>query len=105
MSPSDPWRSFFDDLNEALDEPLKLHCIGGFVVSQLYGIARSTADVDYLALMPPDFRVRLEELAGLASRLFKAHKIYLQAVNIATYPADYEQRLVPLFPGSWSRIE
>ena len=34
---AEPSLSFLTDLDAALDAPADLHCIGGFVVSQLYG--------------------------------------------------------------------
>jgi hypothetical protein len=43
--PAEPWLSFLADIDHALDHPVDLHCIGGFVVSQYYGFARETADL------------------------------------------------------------
>jgi hypothetical protein len=48
----EPWRSFFADLDRALTEQVSLHCCGGFVVTQLYGVARTTSDVDFLDAAP-----------------------------------------------------
>jgi len=48
----EPWRSFLRELDQAAAAETCLHCIGGFVVSQLYGLARPTADVDVLAIVP-----------------------------------------------------
>jgi uncharacterized nucleotidyltransferase DUF6036 len=103
--PPEPWCSFFEDLNKELDEPVVLHCIGGFVFAHLYGTTRSTADIDYLALIPTYFQKRLTEIAGYGSRLHKSHKVYLEAVTVALHPDDYEQRLLPLFRGAWNHIE
>jgi hypothetical protein len=50
--PAEPWCSFLTDLDAALDTPAHFHCIGGFVVSQHYGLARETADLDVLAVVP-----------------------------------------------------
>jgi len=52
LLPSEPWRSFLSDLDEALHSTARLDCIGGFVVTQLYGPARPTADVDVIELAP-----------------------------------------------------
>lgn len=41
--PLEPWRPFFDDLDELLTEEVQLHCCGGFVVTQLYGVAARQA--------------------------------------------------------------
>jgi hypothetical protein len=56
--PSDipqPWKAFLEELDEAMaaDPALggataHLHCIGGFVVSVLYGLPRSTNDLDII---------------------------------------------------------
>ena len=67
--PSEPWLSFLTDLDAALDEPADFHCIGGFVVSQHYGFARETADLDVLTVIPPDAAQCVAELAGKGSPL------------------------------------
>jgi len=48
--PPEPWDSFLKDLDAAVDAPVRLDCIGGFVVTQLYGLDRPTADVDVIEL-------------------------------------------------------
>jgi hypothetical protein len=50
--PPEPWRSFFAEVDSHLNEDVQLHCCGGFVVTQLYGVARSTSDVDFLGVVP-----------------------------------------------------
>lgn len=47
-----PWNLFLAELNARLPEPITLHCIGGFVVSVLYGLPRPTGDVDYVPPFP-----------------------------------------------------
>jgi hypothetical protein len=59
QDPPLPWSAFLDALDQAMSEPIELHCIGGFVVSLLYGLPRPTGDVDYNAAIP---RSRIEEL-------------------------------------------
>ena len=39
-------------VDENLQEDVALHCLGGFVVTMLYGLARSTADVDVITVAP-----------------------------------------------------
>lgn len=46
----EPWRSFLGDLDGLLKGPVELRCLGGFVITQQYGIGRETSDIDYLAL-------------------------------------------------------
>jgi hypothetical protein len=92
--PAEPWRSFFADVDSRLSEEVQLHCCGGFVATQIYGIARTTSDVDFLGVVP-NLRNDLIEIGG---------KGYLDAVTVATPPENYEERLVPMFPGAWRRL-
>jgi hypothetical protein len=101
--PPEPWRSFFTDIDGALDQPVSLHCCGGFVVTQLYGVGRTTSDVDFLGVIP-NVLEDLQELAGRGSGLHRKHHIYLDAVTIATSPEDYEERLVPLYSSAWNYL-
>lgn len=101
--PPEPWRSFFADVDARLSENVHLHCCGGFVVTQLYGVARTTSDVDFLGVVPNVWR-NLIEIAGKGSALHRKHKVYLDAVTVATPPENYEERLVPMFPGTWAHL-
>jgi len=65
-APAEPWASFLRELDELLKGSVELHCLGGFVVTQQYGIGRETADIDFLSIV----RSReddVEALAGLGS--------------------------------------
>jgi len=62
--PPEPWRSFFDELDQLLPEPVALHCLGGFVLIHVYGVARTTNDIDFISLVPSPLRQTLSELAG-----------------------------------------
>jgi hypothetical protein len=55
-APAEPWRSFLSELDALLDRPGDFHCIGGFVISQYYGFARETADLDLLTVVPTEWR-------------------------------------------------
>ena len=90
--PPEPWRSFFAEVDASLTEDVHLHCRGGFVVTQLYGVARTTSDVDFLAVVP-NVQSRLTEIAGKGSPLHRKHKLYLDAVTVAIPPEDYEHVL------------
>ena len=48
----EPWHSFLQELDDGIDEAALLVCIGGFVVTQLYGLERSTLEVDVIELAP-----------------------------------------------------
>jgi hypothetical protein len=57
-----PWQDFLEEIDNSIQEPLELHCLGGFVVSFFYGFARPTADIDYYTAIPND--LNLLALAG-----------------------------------------
>ena len=63
-SPAEPWLSFLTEVDAHLDEPADFHCIGGFVVSQHYGFARETADLDVLSVTPDQAADRVTQVAG-----------------------------------------
>lgn len=82
--PAEPWLSFLTDLDAALDGPADFHCIGGFVVSQHYGFARETADLDVLAVIPIEAAERVAALAGKGSPLQGKHRVYRAFTRGAT---------------------
>lgn len=82
---------------------MRLNCCGGFVVTQLYGIARTTSDVDFLDAVP-NISGYLVEVAGRGSSLHRKHHVYLDAVTVATPPEDYEDRAVQMYPGAWQQL-
>jgi hypothetical protein len=43
-------------------------------------------------------------LRSTGSPLQQKHKVYLEAVTVATRPENYEEGLVPMFPGAWRRL-
>jgi hypothetical protein len=98
----EPWGAFLRDLDRELVSPVELHCLGGFVVTMLYGFTRPTADIDVLVVKP---QIDLNPLAGIGSFLHKKHGLYVQRVTVLeAYPEDYEQRLTELFPGALRRL-
>jgi hypothetical protein len=101
--PPEPWRSFLADVDASLSEEVHLHCCGGFVVTQVYGVARTTSDVDFLGVVP-NVRESLTRIAGKGSALHRKHKVYLDAVTVATPPENYQERLLPIFPGAWTHL-
>jgi hypothetical protein len=97
-----PWGAFLSDLDGKLERPIELHCLGGFVVTMLYGLARPTADIDVLAVRP---KVDLNQLAGVGSSLHKKHRVYFQLVTVLeAYPEDYEDRLTEMLPGAFGNL-
>jgi hypothetical protein len=96
--PPEPWHSFFAEIDQTLDQPVVLHCIGGFAIAMLYGLPRPTVDVDCVTVIPVDQTAPLQSLAGEGSPLHKKFGVYMQHVGIVTVPEDYNNRLIPMFP-------
>src|SRR5262245_55579428 len=101
---SDPWHSFFAEIDDSLEQVLSLHCLGGFVMTILYGLRRPTADVDVLPICTNAGTESLLNLAGEGSALHKKYKVYLQVVGVATVPVNYEDRLKEMFPGTLKHL-
>lgn len=99
-----PWKSFFTEIDESLEEEVELHCLGGFVITMLYGLDRPTADVDVLPTGSNAVTESLIGLAGQGSKLHAKHKVYLQVVGVAQVPDNYEDRLTEMFPGSFNHL-
>ena len=100
----EPWKSFLSEIDARTHEPVELRCLGGFVVTMLYGLARPTADVDVVMIAPGDESERLIRLAGKGSELHRRHRVYLDLVTIAAVPEDYDQRLTEMFPAMLKRL-
>jgi hypothetical protein len=105
LVPPEPWHSFLRELDDILKGPVELRCLGGFVITQQYGVGRETSDIDYLAITAQARNDDVEMLAGLGSRLHRKFRVYMQYVGIVTPPADYASRLIPMFPSApWGRL-
>ena len=100
----EPWKSFFSEIDESLEEEVALHCLGGFVLTMLYGLDRPTADVDVLPVGSNSATESLIGLAGQGSTLHKKYRVYLQVVGVAQVPVNYEERLTEMFPGTFLRV-
>ena len=99
----EPWRSFLRELDERLEGPVVLHCLGGFVVTTCYGFPRTTADIDVLAVAPGQSLVDAIAAAGESSPLHRRHGVYLDVVTVASLPYEYQDRVSAL-PGPWTRL-
>ena len=44
--PPEPWDSLLKKLDSVVGQTVRLDCIGGFVVTQIYGVVRRTVDID-----------------------------------------------------------
>lgn len=95
----EPWLGFVKELDALLDHEVQLHCCGGFVVTTQHGLALLTADLDVLSVVPREDLRTLAEAARQGSALHKKHGVYLDVVTVATYPDEYESRLIEMQPG------
>jgi hypothetical protein len=103
--PPEPWKSFLEELDESLQESVEFHCIGGFVITRLYGLERETRDVDVLSVRPNTNLVQLLDLGGKGSVLHQRHRVYMDKVSvIEAWPEDYDQRLTEMYPGALQHI-
>ena len=100
----EPWRSFLRELDERATEETRLDCMGGFVVTVLYGFSRETSDLDVLAIAPGEQRTALLAIAVQGGTLHKKYKVYLDYVSIAKVPEDYEERLTEMFSGVFKHL-
>ena len=103
-APVEPWLSFLKDLDDRLSEETTLHCLRGFAVVQAYGLERSTADIDVVAVLPYGTASQLMGHAGKESLLRTKHGIYIDVVTVASVPESYESRLSPLYPDCWRHL-
>jgi hypothetical protein len=97
--PPKPWRSFLEELDQQATEEIRLDCMGGFVVTILYGFSRETSDLDVLLIAPREQGKPLLELAAQDGSLHKKYKVYLDHVGVAKVPENYEERLTEMFAG------
>jgi Nucleotidyltransferase of unknown function (DUF6036) len=102
--PSEPWHSFFVEIDKTFDHPVALHCIGGFAIAMQYGLPRPTVDLDYLTVIPVEETAPLQLLAGEGSALHKKCGVYVQHVGIVTVPENYTGRLTLMFPLAYRRL-
>ena len=100
----EPWLSFLRELDAAAREDVRLDCMGGFVVTTVYGFSRPTGDLDVLEIAPRDAGRAVLELGMQGSALHRKYKIYLDHVGVAHVPEDYEDRLTEIFPGTFKHL-
>jgi Nucleotidyltransferase of unknown function (DUF6036) len=100
----EPWRSFLEELDQRAIEETRMDCMGGFVVTVLYGFSRETADLDVLLIAPREQGRPLLELGAQGGDLHKKHKVYLDYVGVAKVPENYEERLTEMFAGEFKHL-
>lgn len=100
----EPWLSFLRELDQIAESTVRMDCIGGFVVTTLYGLNRPTGDVDVLEIAPRAAADAFSEIARLGGPLFKKYGVYLDRVTVAQPPYEYESRLQKMFPGTFRNL-
>lgn len=100
-----PWREFLEELDAALDEPVQLHCIGGFVLTACYGMPRATGDIDVCEIAPHEQSGHLQALAGEGSPLAAKHRVQMHFSRVGQLPEDYLSRLTQVFPEQFRNLQ
>ena len=100
----EPWLSFLQELDALATETVRMDCIGGFVVTVLYGLSRATADVDVFEITPRSVADAFSKVALLGGPLFQKYGVYLDSVTVAQPPYEYESRLQEMFPGKFRHL-
>lgn len=108
MQPSskipEPWDSFLRELDQEATQETRLDCMGGFVMTVLYGFSRETSDLDVLVIAPGNQLAALVELGRQGGELHKKYKVYLDYVGVGKVPDDYEHRLTEMFAGTYKHL-
>jgi len=94
----EPWLSFLRELDSTVSEEVRLDCMGGFVITMVYGFSRPTGDLDVLEIAPREASRPMLELGMEGGLLHQKYKIYLDHVGVAHVPENYEERLTEIFP-------
>ncbi len=100
----EPWLSFLRELDSAAEQDVRLDCMGGFVVTMVYGFSRPTGDLDAVEITPKAVGLALLKLGVQGGPLHKKYKIYLDRVGVAKVPEDYESRLTEIFPRTFKHL-
>jgi hypothetical protein len=75
---------------------VEIYCLGGFVLTLLYEVPRTTSDLDYISAVPNAASEELMRMGGAGSNSANKHKVHFQYVGIADLPDDDESRLTTL---------
>lgn len=97
LEPPLPWLPFLSEVDESLSKPIELHCLRGFILTALYGVPRSTGDLDYITAVPRNASAEVERLAGPDSKLARKYKVCIhRAGGVTDVPENYNERLTDL---------
>lgn len=93
----EPWRSFLRAIDTQLSGSTEIHCLGGFVVAEYYGLVRPTSDVDIIQVRGASTAADVLRIGGKGSALAKKHRVYIDIVTVADVPERYEERLIDVY--------
>jgi len=102
--PQQPWDGFLKELDSAVDTIVRLDCIGGFAVTQIYGLDRPTGDVDVVELAPDIATKTIIHLGIQGGALHTKYGVYLDHVGVAKLPENYGERLIEIFAGAYKNL-
>jgi len=100
----EPWKSFLGEIDDTISSPLRFDCLGGFVVTLLYGMTRTSADIDVFEVAPNSASQMVMQMAMQGGPLHHKYGLYLDKVTVAFVPENYESRLIEMFPGAFKRL-
>lgn len=100
----EPWLGFLRDVDQRLGQRVEVHCLGGFVLTVLWGLPRPTGDVDFVEIKPVAAGDELMKIAGDGSELAGRYQIHFHRVTIAEYPEGYVERLLDITPKRLHRL-
>jgi hypothetical protein len=98
------WLGFLRDVDRALNGPVEVHCLGGFVLAVLWKLPRPTGDLDFVEIEPSDAGQDLLRIAGEGSEIARRHSLYFHRVTIAEFPEGYASRLIDIAPPAIRRL-
>jgi hypothetical protein len=100
----EPWISFLLNVDQVLDRPVSVHCLGGFVLSVLWRLPRPTGDIDIIEVAPQDAATILLDIAGKGAELAYRYKLHFHQVTVAECPEDYVSRLSEFTPAEFDHL-
>src|SRR6266704_1058218 len=100
----EPWLTFLQDVDRALNRPVEVHCLGGFVLGVQWGFPRPTGDVDFVDVAPAGALHELLAIAGEGSGIARKHGLHFHCAKIAEYPEGYASRLIDLTLERFSKL-
>jgi hypothetical protein len=100
----EPWFSFLKELDELATTTVRLNCIGGFVVTMLYGLGRTTGDLDVLEIAPKCAATAFAKVAMRDGVLHLRYGVYLDHVTVVMPPYEYQSRLREMFSGTFRHL-